>query len=254
MKDEILKQARELYKSGSKNRRIKNFEGEVELSDFLMNTFHIGDYFYLVYYFPDQEMEYCSEGTKKVLSIAPEKFSLSYMVENMHPDDLKNFMRFEGTLLTFLPTIPPEKLTKYKCIYDYRLKDGKGKYKRLLHQVMTLQNEEDGATIRTFAVLTDITHLKTDTHMQLNLIGLDGEPSFYDIQEDGTYTSGESPFTDREREVLIEMTDGLNSTEISEKLGISKHTVNIHRKNILEKTNTQSSLEAMRVAMKGHWI
>ncbi|MGB6037448.1 MAG: helix-turn-helix transcriptional regulator [Cryomorphaceae bacterium] len=254
MKEEILRQARELYKSGSKNKRIKKFDGEVDLSDLLMRTFHIGDFFYLVYYFPDQEMEYCSEGTRDVLSIEPQVFSLPYMVENMHPDDLKNFMRFEGTLLTFLPTIPPEKLVKYKCSYDYRIKDGKGKYKRLLHQVLNLQNDEDGAHIRTFAVLTDITHLKTDNHMQLNLIGLDGEPSFYDIKEDNTYTSGESPFTEREKEVLTAMAEGLTSNEIAERLDISKHTVNTHRKKLLEKTNTQSSLEALQVALKGHWI
>ena len=254
MKEDILRQARELYKSGSKNRQIKKFDGEVVLSDFLMNTFHIGDHFYLVYYFPDQEMEYCSEGIRDVLSIEPDAFSLAYMVEKMHPDDLKNFMQFEGTLLTFLPTIAPEKLAKYKCSYDYRIKDGKGKYKRVLHQVMTLQNEEDGATIRTFAVLTDITHLKTDTHMQLNMIGLDGEPSFYDIKEDLTYTSGKSPFSEREKEVLLAMAEGLTSNEIAERLEISKHTVNTHRKNLLEKTNTQSSLEALQVALKGHWI
>ncbi|MCZ4407273.1 helix-turn-helix transcriptional regulator [Cryomorphaceae bacterium 1068] len=254
MKEDILNQARELYRSGSKNREAKKFDGEVELSEFLMNTFHIGDYFFLIYSFPNQEMEYCSAGTKDVLSIDPKAFSLTYIIENMHPDDLKNFMRFEGTLLTFLPTIPPEKLVKYKVSYDYRIKDGKGNYKRLLHQVMTLQNEDDGALIRTFAVLTDITHLKTDTHMQLNLIGLDGEPSFYNVKEDNSYTSGESPLSEREREVLAAMADGLNSVEIAEKLEISKHTVNIHRKNILEKTNAKSSLEALKVALTGHWI
>ncbi|HKK40040.1 MAG TPA: helix-turn-helix transcriptional regulator [Cryomorphaceae bacterium] len=254
MKEDILNQARELYKSGSKNRKIKRFNGEVQLSDFLMNTFHIGEYFYCVYYFPDQEMEYCSEGTKNILSIEPDAFSLSYLVENMHPDDLKNFMRFEGTLLTFLPNIPPAKLTRYKACYDYRLKTGKGKYKRLLHQVFNLQNDEDGATIRTFGVFTDISHLKTDNHMQLNLIGLKGEPSFYDVQPDGSYTSGKSPLSDREREVLIAMADGLNSAEIAVKLNISKNTVHNHRSSILEKTNTKSSLEALKVAFNGHWI
>jgi DNA-binding CsgD family transcriptional regulator len=254
MKEDILNQARELYQSGSKNRKIKKFDGEVELSRFLMNTFHIGDYFFLIYYFPDQEMEYCSEGTKDVLSIEPSAFSLPYIIENMHPEDLKNFMRFEGTLLTFLPTIAPEKLVKYKCVYDYRIKDGNGQYKRLLHQVITLQNEDDGALIRTFAVLTDITHLKTDTHMQLNLIGLDGEPSFYDVKEDNSYTSGESPLSEREKEVLTAMADGLNSAEIAQRLEISKHTVDNHRKNILEKTNANSSLEALKVALTGHWI
>jgi DNA-binding CsgD family transcriptional regulator len=214
----------------------------------------VGDYFFLIYYLPEQVMEYVSEGTSKVLSIKPEEFSLPYMVENIHPDDLPTFMKFENTLLHFLPTLPPEKLTKYKVCYDYRIRRSDGTYVRVLHQLMTLQNDPDGAVIRTFGVLTDISHLKKDTGMQLNLIGIDGEPSFYNIQEDGSFTSSESPLGEREKQVLAAMAEGLNSAEIAERLEISKNTVDNHRKNILKKTKSKNSVEALQVALEGHWI
>jgi DNA-binding CsgD family transcriptional regulator len=224
------------------------------LSEYLVNSFHIGDYFFFIYYFPQQEMEFCSESIQKVLNIDQADFSLEYVIENMHPEDLENFMQFENTLLTFLPTIPADQLINYKSCYDYRLKDAHGNYKRILHQVRTLQNEEDGALIRTFGVFTDITHFKSDTHMQLDLIGLNGAPSFYDVKPDGSYTPGESPLSERETQILKDLAAGLNSVEIAAKLGISKYTVNNHRSSILQKTNSQNSMEALKVALRAHWI
>lgn len=253
-KEEILKQARALYKSGSKHRDARSFEGEVELSEYLVNTFHIGDYFFFIYYFPRQEMEFCSRGIETLLNVKPDAFSLEYVIENMHPEDLENFMRFENTLLTFLPTIPAAELINYKSCYDYRLKDAQGNYKRILHQVRTLQNEEDGALIRTFGVFTDVTHLKTDTHMQLDLIGMNGSPSFYDVQPDGTFREGASPLTKREQEILRALAEGLSSKDIAEKYALSKNTVNNHRVKILEKTETQSTMEAVKVALRAHWM
>lgn len=254
MKLTVLMEAREMFKSLSQNLQIKDFDGELTLSKFLLNTFHVGDFFYVIYYLPEQDIEYCSDGVKKLYSIEPEAFTLQYIVENIHPDDLPTFMRFENTMLHFLPTLPPEKLTKYKVVYDYRMKDAHGKYKRILHQLMTLQNDENGAVIRTFGVFTDITHLKTDTSMRLNLIGMNGEPSFYDIQEDLTYTSGESPISEREKQVLAAMAEGLNSADIAKRLEISKNTVDNHRKHILKKTDSKNSVEALQTALTVHWI
>ncbi|MGB6036750.1 MAG: LuxR C-terminal-related transcriptional regulator [Cryomorphaceae bacterium] len=254
MTPNILTEAREMYRSLAQNRDIKDFEGELILNKFLLNTFHVGDYFYIIYYLPDQDIEYCSDGIRRLLKMEPDAFGLEYMLENIHPDDLPKFMLFEKTLLTFLPTLPTEKLTQYKVVYDYRIKGADGEYKRILHQLITLQNELDGAVIRTFGVFTYISHLKTTTDMQLNLICMNGEPSFYNIQDDGSHTSSESPLSEREKQVLAAMAEGLNSAEIAKRLEISKNTVDNHRKHILKKTDSQNSVEALQVALTGHWI
>jgi DNA-binding CsgD family transcriptional regulator len=254
MKNNLLQQAQEIYKHGSRHRHLKRFDGEVNLSEYLLNTFHVGEYFFFIYYLPEQKMEYVSGGVRDVLGLEEDQFSLAYLVENFHPDDLPHFLRFESTLVPFLASLPVEKLTKYKVRYDFRIKDVKGNYKRLLHQLMTLQCDTDGAVIRTFGVYTDITHLKTETDMRLNVIGMGGEPSFFDIQEDCSYATQESPLSDREIEVLSLVAEGMNSKEIAETLDISKHTVDNHRKNILEKTGADSSLAAVKEAINRMWI
>ena len=46
--------------------------------------------------------------------------------------------------------------------------------------------------------------------------------------------------SDRETDVLILVAKGLSSKEIADKLNISVHTVNTHRKNITHKTGIKS--------------
>jgi DNA-binding CsgD family transcriptional regulator len=43
-------------------------------------------------------------------------------------------------------------------------------------------------------------------------------------------------FSDREFEIIKLVQEGLDSEKIAEKLFLSRHTVNTHRKNILNKT------------------
>jgi DNA-binding CsgD family transcriptional regulator len=254
MKSDLLAQAEAIYRSGSRYRKMKNFEGEIDLNSYLLNTFHVGPYFFFIYYLPEQKIEFTSGGIKEVLDLEPSKFGLPYIIENIHPDDTPHFLRFENTLVSFLAKLPPEKLTKYKVRYDYRLRDVHGNYKRILHQLMTIQCDSEGAVIRTFGVFTDISHIKKETSMELNVIGMDGEPSFYNIREDCSYTDYDSPLSDREKEILTCMGQGMSSKNISEALDISKNTVDNHRKRILEKTNSESSAQALVLAIKSGWI
>lgn len=250
----ILSEAKELHRSLTKQGNPIDFQGEVNLSRLLLNSFHVGHYFYMIYFLPDQRVEHCSDGLRDILLIDPDQFSLEYVVDNIHPDDLPNFMRFEKSIIQLLQTFPPVQLTSYKAVYDYRVRCADGTYKRLLHQLMPLQNHDDGAVIRSFGIFTDISHLKSSTRMQLNVIGMNGAPSFYDVKEDGTYTSSESPLGEREKQVLAAMAEGLTSMEIAENLKITKNTVDSHRHNILAKTESKTSVEALGKALTGHWI
>jgi two-component system, NarL family, response regulator LiaR len=56
--------------------------------------------------------------------------------------------------------------------------------------------------------------------------------------------------TEREREVLKAMVDGLNNTEIAAKLVISLGTAKFHVSNILQKLGVDSRVEAVRLAVE----
>lgn len=60
----------------------------------------------------------------------------------------------------------------------------------------------------------------------------------------------EVKLTKRETEILIEITNELTSTEIAEKLYLSPHTVESHRKNLLSKTGARNSVGLVKYAVQ----
>ena len=60
--------------------------------------------------------------------------------------------------------------------------------------------------------------------------------------------------TKREKEVLSLISEGKNTKDISEDLFISLHTVETHRRNLLEKLNVKNTAEMVKVAMMHNLI
>ena len=58
----------------------------------------------------------------------------------------------------------------------------------------------------------------------------------------------------RELQILREMSNGLSSANIGEKLFISKHTVDTHRRTILEKAACQNTAQLIKFALSNNLI
>ena len=63
------------------------------------------------------------------------------------------------------------------------------------------------------------------------------------------YQEAEEQFTQREFEIIELIAQGLNSTEISNQLFISRHTVDTHRKNIYRKGNFKGIRDVILFAL-----
>lgn len=59
--------------------------------------------------------------------------------------------------------------------------------------------------------------------------------------------------TDREKEILALMADGLNNPAIAERLTIGRSTVKTHVSNILQKLNVKNRLEAVALVNQNNW-
>jgi len=60
--------------------------------------------------------------------------------------------------------------------------------------------------------------------------------------------------TEREREVLALMVDGLNNTQIAGRLTVSPSTIKSHVSSILSKLGVASRTEAVTLALRNHIV
>lgn len=250
----ILKKAGDIWKEIGQYKKPEELQVEVELYKKMLNLFQVGDYCYFIFCPVETRMEYTNNSITKLLGYTPEEFTLEKFLQVIHPDDVTTYLNFEATITEFWQNLNPEKVFKYKTRYDFRIRCKDGQIKRLLQQVAVIQSDDDGAVLRTFVIFTDISDLKQTNKMVLSIMGLEGEPSYIDIQPVHTLVPHKSILTKREFEVFRLLIDECQSAEIAEMLGISPHTVSSHRKNIFKKTGTSSVLQLVKLGLEKGWI
>ncbi|HET8886863.1 MAG TPA: hypothetical protein VFM70_10980 [Salinimicrobium sp.] len=118
----VLQETQKIWNKIAKNKTPGDLKLEVEIYKKLINIFHVGDYYYMIFNPPQMTIEHTSELITSVLGYKAEDFTLESLIENIHPDDLPYFMDFEATVSEFFVKLPPEKIMKYKPRYDYRVK------------------------------------------------------------------------------------------------------------------------------------
>lgn len=64
----------------------------------------------------------------------------------------------------------------------------------------------------------------------------------------------DSIITQREKEVLKLIIEGLTTTEMSEKLFVSKYTIDSHRRNLLAKLDVKNTADLVRLAIEKHLV
>ncbi|MEQ9465985.1 MAG: response regulator transcription factor [Ekhidna sp.] len=97
--------------------------------------------------------------------------------------------------------------------------------------------------------------LKNNTGKELSdaIARVHSGKSYYDqiqhFNKDDANDHKELSLSEREIEIIRKLGDGLTSSQISETLFISEHTVKTHRKNILRKLSLHSSSELIQYAL-----
>ena len=143
---------------------------------------------------------------------------------------------------------------KYKIRYDYQLKKADGTYLRILQQVIAIETGIAGEVIRSLGIHTDITHLKKEGKPTLSFIGLEGEPSYIDVQVKKLFSPTEEVFSNREKEILVHLISGKTSSEIAKLLYISKNTVDTHRRNMIKKSGGKKTGELIANAVNFGYV
>lgn len=247
-------EARGIWQRIARTEKDVAFPGGMELHRKFMNIFQVGKYYHYIFNCITGTLEYVDESVKEVLGYTPDEFTLENLLSIIHPDDMPYFLNFENEVTAFFGRLTPAQVMKYKVRYDYRIRNIHGDYVRILQQVVTIHADDCGAVLRTMGVHTDITHLKREGEPQLSFIGLEGEPSYNNVEVKKAYNSNKELLTRREKQILAYMAQGYRSADISTVLYISKQTVVTHRRNMLYKTGASTAAELVMTALREGWL
>jgi len=236
----------------TRDQEITNELFDIDVYKSMLDIFQVGNYFYFLLNVRKSKFEFVSPEIVKVLGYPIENIDVAYFVNLMHPEDLPVFLNFEAAVENFFNSLDVNKYFKYKVQYDFRLKHANGQYIRVMHQMVIVKH--DAQDIKTFVVYTDISNFKKESRPILSFVGMEGEPSYSNVDVLNIFTPTKNVFTKREREVVKALSAGLSSFEIGELLNISKLTVDAHRKNILRKTEAKSTNEIIQKAFNNGWV
>ena len=136
-------------------------------------------------------------------------------------------------------------MLSYKTSYNFRFRLKNGEYALFNHQSLMLSLDDNGGLGKSLNIHTRIDHLSNFNTYKVSFIGLNGEPSFMNLNPDEKNQELKE-FSKREIDIIKLIGNGLNNEEIAEKLFISALTVKKHRNNILAKSDSKNTAQLIK--------
>lgn len=224
-------------KTAIKNTLIPN----IQFDKIINSLASVGPFYYYVVDFFDMSLSHVSSSITDIHGFDPETVTFDDIIHSIHPDDLEFVSKAENTNLDFLyNVIGKQNILHYKTNYCFRSKFKNGKYGMLNHQAIVLTIDENGGFGKSLNIHTNIDHITKINSFTISLIGLNGNPSYLDINVN--YDKPEYIlFSNREIEIIKLIAEGHNTAQIAKKLHISENTVSTHRKNINKKSGCKNA-------------
>ncbi len=192
--------------------------------------------------------DYASDGFTRLFGVDPERLRNiagqgDFIEELIHPDDRARLADLQIRHAKFIYSLPPAERNDYRTIYQMRMRGASGRYINIVSRQQVIETDRRGRAWIVMGIM-ELAPDQTNTDLvRCSVLNLRTGQFF------NPYAfSQESTLTDRELEVLSLIGQGLLSKEIAGKLGVSKHTVDNHRKNILSKLEAGNAIEAINTA------
>lgn len=169
-----------------------------------------------------------------------------FWMNNIHPDD-QGFLGASISMAVKVQETMTEKRADSVRLNIYcRMLNADSKYRWVLIQFPKKYFDNNGQITSTLILTTDLSHLEVEFKCMMTLIDpTSNKFNFFSASiEIQNFLKLDLPsISKREHEILLLMTKGFNSPEIAEKLFISYHTVENHKRNLRQKTKTKTSAE-----------
>jgi len=195
--------------------------------------FHVADLILM-------QIIWASKRSAQMIGIKPEELNAFHFFEATHPNDIQKHTFGRSKMMNLANDLYQAKQGNAYLSTNIKIRNSQGIYEDLLFQLYFFYSKIY-STVFLFQVHTNIESFKKRKHGYHYYTGND--LSNFRFPDEDLLMIG-NPLSDREFEIVKLIADGLTSDQIADKIFLSVHTVNTHRRNILNKTgmNTISEL------------
>ena len=203
--------------------------------------------FYCITNTVNQNFEFISHNFTPCTGLSREKMmegGMNYFWSLFHPEDINLWLKSLTNLMNFTMTeLNDEQRKRMSYTWNYRIKNAKGIYVNIIQNTTPLQFDEANKPIIGMAHYTVL-----DSYTQMDICATAKYLNLENEYETLYYQNISSSrllnlISNRERDIIRLIITKNTSEEIANKLNISIHTVNTHRRNILKKLNIDSTFE-----------
>lgn len=208
----------------------------VELEEFTENNdqfFYFGDLLKMDIFFT-------SKRSLQMMGIEPAEFSPSVFFEATNPDDLERMSLGRAKLFKIANDLFVAKKGFEVISTNCSMKNSFGNYSNILNQFYLFYSTTPYKSVFALKVHTNIDWYKNIKHGYHYYVG--NNLSNFRFPDEKLLSMG-NIFSDREFEILKLIALGMSSKEVAEKIFLSAHTINTHRRNLLKKTEKATTAE-----------
>jgi DNA-binding CsgD family transcriptional regulator len=207
----------------------------------------------------DLTFEYVSKNYKASLGLDPNELKekgMRYFWSRIHPEDVEFWLQALNSLMKFtLSEIPKEKRQDASYTWNFRFKNAQNVYVNVVQNTTPLIFDSENKPIIGLAHYT-VMHPDVKLDITASAKLLNDKQEYETIYFDSfSQKLLHDSVTNRERDIIRLLILDKTSKEISEKLNISSHTVDTHRRNILKKLDITSTGELVGILkLNPHWL
>lgn len=213
----------------------------VPIGHYLAEMLAIGPFYYYIINIVDYSIYHVHENLLTLHGTTTYPTTVKEIIDYIHPDDIDFVFEAEKATLLKMEEKGFGKDILYRTSYCFRMKTPDNSYHLFHHQGIHLSQDQEGRFTTALNIHTDINHITT-TNNKIVLVKAIGDRSYCQLELSSKPIGFILPMlSKREMEVLNLLAQGLTSPQIADKLFISPFTVQVHRKNLLKKTQTSSS-------------
>lgn len=244
-----------IFESYDKPSLEKHIEKIIEMDRFLPYS----STFFCITNTQDLTFEYVSKNYKASLGLDPNELKekgMRYFWSRIHPEDVEFWLQALNSLMKFtLNEIPKEKRQDASYTWNFRFKNAQNVYVNVVQNTTPLIFDSENKPIIGLAHYT-IMHPDVKLDITASAKLLNDKQEYETIYFDSfSQKLLHDSVTNRERDIIRLLILDKTSKEISEKLNISSHTVDTHRRNILKKLDITSTGELVGILkLNPHWL